>query len=211
MSLRSYSPCQTSSYSVHKYQTLITWSDGIFSLVTSSLNAESCIETPRDIQRTHSILAELCCGGMKRKVPHGPTLIQDYSAAPDTRVQEEELGPGSGACGYGFFDELLCLGSYAHIKYLLVGLTLNPDWPSHVNIFAGVILWNIETQVRNWCKLMPGHASLRNAYRSRKTDGEDNIRVPQSFSFFPREGWFFIESGLYRSYCKWSIKIWCLY
>ena len=29
------------------------WPDGIFSLITSCLNAESCIETPRDIQRTN--------------------------------------------------------------------------------------------------------------------------------------------------------------
>ena len=35
---------------------------------------------------------------------------------------------------------------------------------------------------------MPTNATLRNCYRSRKNDGETNMRVPQSFSFFPREG-----------------------
>ena len=34
--------------------TTTSWPDGIFSLITSCLNAESNIETPRDIQRTPS-------------------------------------------------------------------------------------------------------------------------------------------------------------
>ena len=46
----------------------------------------------------------------------------------------------------------------------------------------------VSSEIRNWAKLMPNNATLRNAYRSRKSDGENNCRVPQSFSFFPREG-----------------------
>ncbi|CAL1126565.1 unnamed protein product [Cladocopium goreaui] len=42
--------------------------------------------------------------------------------------------------------------------------------------------------IRNWAKLMPTNSTLRNCYRSRKNDAENNMRVPQSFSFFPREG-----------------------
>ena len=48
-------------------------------------------------------------------------------------------------------------------------------------------------EVRDWCKLMPMCASLRNAYRSRKADMPvdaheegDGYRVPQSFSFLLR-------------------------
>lgn len=45
-----------------------------------------------------------------------------------------------------------------------------------------------QTEIRNWCQLMPNAAKLSNCYRSRKTDEQMNMRVPQSFSFFPREG-----------------------
>ena len=40
---------------------------------------------------------------------------------------------------------------------------------------------------------MPSGASLRNAYRARKGDGDrevgDQMKVPQSFTFMAREGW----------------------
>lgn len=38
--------------------------------------------------------------------------------------------------------------------------------------------------------MMPTGATLRNAYRARKGDGdrEDALKVPQSFSFMRREG-----------------------
>ena len=45
-----------------------------------------------------------------------------------------------------------------------------------------------QTEIRNWCQLMPNAAKLSNCYRSRKTDEQMNMRVPQSFSFFPQEG-----------------------
>ena len=43
-------------------------------------------------------------------------------------------------------------------------------------------------KVRNWSKMMPTSATLKNAYLSRKTDEENNMKVPQSFSFMCREG-----------------------
>ena len=49
------------------------------------------------------------------------------------------------------------------------------------------------TKIRDWCRMMPTGASLRNAYRARKGDRDkqgdaDAYKVPQSFSFMPREG-----------------------
>ena len=35
---------------------------------------------------------------------------------------------------------------------------------------------------------MPTSSTLKNAYRARKTDEENNMKVPQSFSFMCREG-----------------------
>ena len=64
---------------------------------------------------------------------------------------------------------------------------------------------------------MPGHASLRNAYRSRKTDAANNMRVPQSFAFFPREGRnvkyelrvdFWISKGIHEMRLI-NVSIWC--
>jgi hypothetical protein len=50
-----------------------------------------------------------------------------------------------------------------------------------------------ETKIRDWCRIMPSGASLRNAYRARKGDGDrevgDQMKVPQSFTFMAREGW----------------------
>ncbi|CAL1173955.1 unnamed protein product [Cladocopium goreaui] len=90
--------------------------DGVFSLITSCLNSESIIETPRDIQRT--ILRKLTPNFAKK------------------------------------------------------GLALEVE---------------LVDTIRDWAALMPANATMRNCYRSRKTDGANNMRVPQSFSFFPRE------------------------
>ena len=61
-----------------------------------------------------------------------------------------------------------------------------PYWSEQITQY---ILWlQLWAKIRNWTKLMPSSATLRNCYRSRKTDAETNFRVPQSFSFFPREG-----------------------
>ena len=50
---------------------------------------------------------------------------------------------------------------------------------------------SLSPEVRDWCSIMPKSASLRGAYRSRKTDcnhleNEAAIRVPQSFTFMAR-------------------------
>ena len=81
---------------------------------------------------------------------------------------------------------------------LEVELVDTASWPHRTdqsNPFVTIPLCPIEiidrfvsSEIRNWAKLMPNNATLRNAYRSRKSDGENNCRVPQSFSFFPREG-----------------------
>ncbi|CAK9042286.1 Uncharacterized protein SCF082_LOCUS24342 [Durusdinium trenchii] len=44
--------------------------------------------------------------------------------------------------------------------------------------------------IRDWCKLMPSGATLKNCYRARKGDAEENAEfaVPQSFTFMCREG-----------------------
>ncbi len=62
------------------------------------------------------------------------------------------------------------------IDYLLLIITL-PHFTS--------------TKIRDWCRMMPTGATLRNAYRARKgdhdADGPEH-KVPQSFSFMAREG-----------------------
>ena len=62
---------------------------------------------------------------------------------------------------------------------------------------------------------MPSNAKLSNCYRSRKTDEDLNMRVPQSFSFFPREGvaasmlWYISWLEIPRSY---HVEImWCFF
>ena len=47
-----------------------------------------------------------------------------------------------------------------------------------------------QTKIRDWCRIMPSAASLRDAYRARKGDKEhdDSLKVPQSFTFMAREG-----------------------
>ena len=48
-------------------------------------------------------------------------------------------------------------------------------------------------KIRDWCRIMPVGSTLRNAYRARKgdRDREDAFKVPQSFTFMQRQGWFF--------------------
>ena len=47
------------------------------------------------------------------------------------------------------------------------------------------------TEVRDWNALMPGTVHLYNAYKDRKSkDPVRPMRVPQSFTFLRREGWF---------------------
>ena len=55
-----------------------------------------------------------------------------------------------------------------------------------------MVLW---TEIRDWCRMMPAGSTLRNAYRARKGDRDqqdDPMKVPQSFSFIAREGWVLI-------------------
>ena len=44
-------------------------------------------------------------------------------------------------------------------------------------------------QVRDWVSILPQSVTLKNAYRDRKAKrGEEQKKVPQSFTFIPREG-----------------------
>lgn len=45
-------------------------------------------------------------------------------------------------------------------------------------------------KVRDWCRLMPSGATLKNCYRARKgdRDNEDALKVPHSFTFIQRQG-----------------------
>ena len=49
------------------------------------------------------------------------------------------------------------------------------------------------TEIRDWCRIMPAGATLKNCYRPRKgdSDRDDERCVPQSFTFMAREGWEF--------------------
>lgn len=48
-------------------------------------------------------------------------------------------------------------------------------------------------KVRDWVSLLPTSVTLKNAYRDRKAKrGEEQKKVPQSFTFMAREGWVFV-------------------
>ena len=51
-----------------------------------------------------------------------------------------------------------------------------------------LIVCYFTSEVRDWCKVMPQTASLKNAYKTRHTDEDNNMKVPQSFSFTCRQG-----------------------
>ena len=50
----------------------------------------------------------------------------------------------------------------------------------------------VSTEVRDWCRIMPGGATLSNCYKARKGDRDgpesEHWAVPQSFTFMVREG-----------------------
>ena len=77
--------------------------------------------------------------------------------------------------------------------------------PCHMIYVLLLLLCHAASQVRNWHHLMPHHATLKNAYRDRTSrqdaaaqrdgsdedDGNEGLathKVPQSFTFMPREG-----------------------
>ena len=47
----------------------------------------------------------------------------------------------------------------------------------------------LDIQVREWNEILPDTIGLKNAYKERKAkDGEEQLKVPQSFTFMAREG-----------------------
>ena len=64
-------------------------------------------------------------------------------------------------------------------------------------------------KIRDWCRIMPVGSTLRNAYRARKgdRDREDAFKVPQSFTFMQRQGWFFIAENFKLFLINWKISL----
>ncbi len=114
---------------------------------------------------------------------------QDHSQTLDTIIRKEGDGAGGRAGRHGLsYAFALDLGKFLITHY---GNSLQ-DHHSRIHYFHSFVT-RLETEseqakIRNWCKLMPNNAKMSNCYRSRKTDEDLNMRVPQSFSFFPREG-----------------------
>ena len=61
-----------------------------------------------------------------------------------------------------------------------IGFSLEPFSPNNPFYHAA--------EIRDWCTIMPNGASLKNCYKARPNDREQDRCVPQSFTFMAREG-----------------------
>ena len=106
------------------------------------------------------------------------------------RCLTSKLHPLLMATGAEFKIEHVDTASWLHPKFIKQQ-GLDHVWVKTIERF-----WldeHNEPQVRNWCQMMPVSSTMKNAYRSRKTDDENNFAVPQSFSFMCRQGRVFLH------------------
>lgn len=180
----------------------LSLADGIFSIVTSCLNQEANLQTPADVRRTDTcwfpcceestavetwVFFKYCTWALKQEL-HPTCLNLNHPQSP-TRTLLQRMAPLFAKSGMRFECEMVdTVTWFIKQSQLIAAAKTSLD-------SKNMALWNHilgMAKIRDWCRMMPAGSTLRNAYRARKGDRDnqdDPMKVPQSFSFIAREGW----------------------